>query len=189
MNKKAILPLVIIGAALLAVGIYVKISLDNLDGDINKTKELSAVILDNFKGDKSVRDYPYQPSELGWGTEYLILKEGGYEDGINVTYTEDFNEKLGTLNKFPGETAKGVVIIGSDMVEKGEYKSRLGDDKKAYQQNYILRYFDLTKKAVIAQDTLYGDNPASTKRLNDAGIGGGLPSDDAVVNAIKKRLP
>lgn len=188
MNKKTIIPLAIIVAALLAVGIYVKISLDNLDGDIDKTKQLSNTILDHFKGNKSVKDYPYQPSNVNWKADYLVLKEGGYEDGINITYSTDFNEKFGIDGSFPGDASKGVVIIGYDMVEKGEYKSKLSKNEKAYQRNYIIRYFDLAKKAVIAQDTLYGDDPASTKRLNDAGVGGGLPSDDAVVNAIKKRV-
>ncbi|MEG0851196.1 MAG: hypothetical protein RSD71_11630 [Flavobacterium sp.] len=188
MNKKTLIPLTIIVGALVAVGIYVKVSLDNLDEDIDKTKELSAVILDNFKGNKSIQDYPFQPSEVNWNTDYLILKEGGYEHGINITYSSDFNEKLGSTNKFPGDNVKGVVIIGYDMVEKGEYKSKIGDDTKAYQRNYIIRYFDLNKKVVIAQDTLYGDDPASTKRLNDAGVGGGLPSDDEIMNSIKKRV-
>lgn len=188
MNKRTIIPLTIIVAALVAVGIYVKISLDNLDGDIEQTKQLSNNILNHFKGDKSVKDYPYQPSTVDWKADYLVLKEGGYEAGINITYTKDFNEKLGTEANFPGDKAKGLVVIGYDMVEKGEYKSKLGNDEKAYQRNYIIRYFDLSKKAIIAQDTLYGDDPASTKRLNDAGVGGGLPSDDDIVNSIKKRL-
>jgi len=188
MNKKTIIPLGIIVAALVAVGIYVKVSLDNLDEDIDKTKKLSNTILDHFKSSKSVKDYPYQPSPVNWKTDYLVLKEGGYEDGINITYKVDYNEKLGTVGNFPGDKVKGLVVIGYYMVEKGEYKSKLGNDEKAYQRNYIVRYFDLAKETVIAQDTLFGDDPASTKRLNDAGVGGGLPSDDALLNSIKKRL-
>ena|SRR6218665_2331609 len=184
-KKQTIIIIGVLVAVTLGILLWVNQQLNNIDEDKNKTLQLSPTILNNFKDNKTVYDYPLQSSKPEWGNHYLVVENGGYDMGIN--YKTDWNEKLGTESNFPGKDVKGIIVIGMDMVEKGIYVGKFGQEDKAYQRNYIISYFDIYKKTVVARDTLYGEDPPLSKRTVGS-VAADFPSDKEVINSIKSRL-
>ena len=85
---------------------------------------------------------------------------------------------------FPGDNIKGLVILENYNVDFGKYEN---SHKTATQQNYILNYFDISSKTIVAKDTIYGDKPPKSIKASGAGIGN-LPEDEKVIEAINKRI-
>ncbi|WP_312187921.1 hypothetical protein [Sphingobacterium sp.] len=186
-NKKAIFLFVgMVLVATIGIGIWANRLLSNMEEDEAMTEQLSVRILDGFSDHTAIQKYPVQLAALDWGTNCLVLENGGAGD-LGVTYKSKWNEALGTTGNYPGDRIKGVVLLVMDMKEKGEYINKIGQNTKAYQRNYVINYVDLDKKAIIARDTLYGEEPPLVNRSAGSGAGD-FPSDSEVVNSIKERL-
>ncbi|MFD2553050.1 hypothetical protein [Sphingobacterium tabacisoli] len=186
-NKKSIF--ILIGLLVLStagIAIWAYSVLNGIEEDKEQTLKLSTKILDSFPNHTSIYKYPVSPSIPKWGNNYLIIENGGYDE-LGITYKAKWNEGLGTTSNFPGEQIKGLVVIAMDMQARGEYIGKLGQKDKAYQRNYIVSYFDLDKKTVIARDTLYGEEPPTTKRSTGSGAGA-FPTDQTVIDAISNRI-
>ena len=186
-NRQAIFIFVgIILVATIGIGIWAYRLLSDMDENQSKTEQLAPRILAGFGDHTAINKYPVQLAALDWGSNCLVLENGGTGD-LGITYKSKWNEALGTADNYPGEGVKGVVMIAMDMKEKGEYVNKIGQTDKAYQRNYIISYVDLDKKVVIARDTLYGEEPPLVNRSTGSGAGD-FPSDTAVINSIKGRL-
>lgn len=186
-NKKAIFTFVgLVLVAVLGIGIWAYRLLGNMEADQEKTEQLSSRILAGFGDHTAIYKYPVQLSAVDWGKSCLILENGGAGD-LGITYKEKWNEALGTVDNYPGDAVKGIVMIAMDMQEKGEYVNKIGQKDKAYQRNYIISYVDLDKEVVIARDTLYGEEPPLVNRSSGSGAGD-FPSDTEVIDSIKGRL-
>ena len=186
-HKKAIFTFVgLVLVATIAIGIWAKRVLGDMEEDQSKTEQLSSKILAGFSDHTAINKYPVQLAALDWGTNCLVLENGGAGD-LGITYKSKWNETLGTADNYPGENVKGIIMIAMDMKEKGEYVNKIGQKDKAYQRNYIVSYVDLDKKVIIARDTLYGEEPPLVNRSSGSGAGD-FPSDTVVINSIKGRL-
>ena len=186
-HKKAIFIVVgLVLVAAIAIGIWSNSVLGDMEEDQTKTEQLSSRILAGFGDHTAIYKYPVQLSAVDWGKSCLILENGGAGD-LGITYKEKWNEALGTIDNYPGDAVKGIVMIAMDMQEKGEYVNKIGQRDKAYQRNYIISYVDLDKKVVIARDTLYGEEPPLVNRSSGSGAGD-FPSETEVVNSVKSRL-
>lgn len=178
------------GIAIFSIGffIWVRYKLNKYEGDNNKSTELVSEIQQCFHR-QPLASYPFEEGIPSWGNDYLVLENMSATDEISVRYHSDWNEKLGTESNFPGENVRGLAIIEIDYIEVGEYVSKKGGIKsgKAIQRNYIINYFDMKKRAIIAKDTLIGDEPSETKGATGSGMGD-LPKDKLVVEAIKNRI-
>ncbi|TDQ72273.1 hypothetical protein [Sphingobacterium yanglingense] len=186
-NKKSIyilISLIVIAAA--GITIWGYSVLNNIENDKEQTLNLSKRILEYFPDHLSIYKYPVEPAKPTWQKDYLVIENGGHDE-LGITYKAKWNEKLGTAANYPGEDVKGLVVIAQDMLERGEYISKLGQKDKAYQRNYIISYFDMGNKVVVARDTLYGEEPPSNKRSTGS-VAGEFPTDQAVVDAISNRL-
>jgi hypothetical protein len=185
-NKKAIFTFVgLVLVAVIGIGIWAYRLLGNMEADQEKTEQLSSRILAGFGDHTAIYKYPVQLSAVDWGKSCLILENGGAGD-LGITYKEKWNEALGTVDNYPGDAVKGIVMIAMDMQEKESTSIRSVKDK-AYQRNYIISYVDLDKKVVIARDTLYGEEPPLVNRSSGSGAGD-FPSDTEVIDSIKGRL-
>ncbi|MEG0851192.1 MAG: hypothetical protein RSD71_11610 [Flavobacterium sp.] len=151
-----------------------------------KTSEIDSRIRQLFVSE-SIFDYPYQPEKVTWGNNYLLF-EGTASNGANIKYDMNWNEKLQTSANYPGKDVKGIIVLQTYFKEVGEYVNSSGVKiGTATQYNYVVNYFDMDKKTIIAKDTLYGDDPDSKIR-NSSGDLGDAPDDEVVLESIKKRL-
>lgn len=187
-NKQAILAfaaIMLIGS--IAIYIWSSNLMAGVEEDDEKSKNISTQIQNLFSKQK-IEDYPITPAEAKWQGKFLVL-EDVYTDNIAMRYSTKWNEKLGTQQNFPGDDAKGIVMITNWIKEEGSFERVLGvpSDTKAVRHSYVISYLDIAKKAVVAKDTLLGGDPPSTIRRGQSGWGK-APEDDAVVQAIKKRL-
>ncbi len=186
-NKKSIFILIgLLVVSTLGIAIWAYSVLNGIEEDKEQTLKLSTRILNCFPSHTSIFNYPVSPSAPAWGNNYLVIENGGHDE-LGITYKAKWNEELGTASNFPGEQVKGLVVIAMDMQARGEYIGKLGQKDKAYQRNYVLSYFDLDKKTVIARDTLYGEEPPTSKRSTGSEAGA-FPTDQTVIDAISNRI-
>ncbi|WP_121964650.1 hypothetical protein [Myroides sp. N17-2] len=142
-----------------------------------KTDHLSQNVTKLF----SNRDVPipYSPSTIKWNGKYIILDT---DRQLNkATYKLLWNEDFELSENYPGENLNGLVLVESTNEIVGEYVNDLfsnSTDNKpkksfgnAYQCNYVIHYYDYNKQAIIARDTLIGEEPPQHKKRSESGYG------------------
>jgi hypothetical protein len=167
----------------LIFGFWVYYKINSFKENEEKTTKLSQKIKNLFENRNDITDYPYQQTNTNWKKNYLVL-ENFHTNNLNVAYNKDWNEKMQTEQNFPGNNIKGLVILENYNVDFGKYEN---SHKTATQQNYILNYFEIKSKTIVAKDTIYGEEPPQSIGASGAGIGN-LPEDEKVIEAINKRI-
>jgi len=153
-----------------------------------KSANIAPAIHNLFSNNQSVDDYPYEPAKLNWNRKYLIL-ENRYSDTMSAVYSTKWNKILDVDKNFPGNDAKGIIMVALVIDNEGTYKNTFGGDthKSAMRQSYVISYLDIAQQKVLARDTLRGEDPPEYVGRNDSGLGD-APDEDLVVSTIQKRL-
>jgi len=178
----------ILAIATIAIYFWATNLLKGVEEDDRKSATIAPAIRNIFSQSHHIDDYPYQPAAPEWEGNYLIL-ENTYSDSMSVRYSAKWNELLGSDKNFPGKEAKGVVIIETKVDIEASFEGTLGipTDTKAMRRSYIISYFDIARKAILARDTLVGEDPPKTIRRGQSGAGA-APADDLVLRKIKQRI-
>lgn len=161
---------------------------------IQENKELSLQIPESIKlmfEETNIDDYRYLPQDIDWQNRYLLLDLTG-----DLIYNKERNEKLGTAKYFPNEKINGLVIIKHETKTIGYYKKDKNDSdissQRAYQHYYAVSFFDLSKRIVVAQDTIWGEEPKERKRSGENQHGiiptSELPDENKLITVIKSRI-
>lgn len=166
------------------VGTYFWLSdlVKTAEEDQKKSATIAPAIQNLFSDNQHIDEYPYQPAKPDWNGKFLIL-ENRYSDKMSAMYSTKWNEMLDTEKYFPGNDAKGVVMVAYVSNDEGIYDNH----KTATRQSYVISYLDIAQQKVLARDTLRGEDPPVTIRGTESGLGD-LPDEDLVVSTIQKRL-
>ncbi len=128
---------------------------------IKENKELSKQIpsyIHDFFDKKSASDYPLSPMKPNWKGRYLL-----FDEFANLSYNKKRNEELNTHKYFPNEEINGLVLVKPERKILGYYKSKDSDVEnsanEAYQEFYVISYFDIKTETLIARDTIWGALP------------------------------
>lgn len=153
-----------------------------------KSANIAPAIHNLFSNNQSVDDYPYEPEKPEWNGKFLVL-ENRYSDTMSAIYSTKWNEILDTDKNFPGNDAKGIVMVALVVENEGAYKNTFGADtsKSAMRQSYVISYLDIAQQKVLVRDTLRGEDPPEHVGRSDSGLGD-APDEDLVVSTIQKRL-
>lgn len=173
---------VIIGGSTIGAFFWFSNLVKTMEEDQKKSATIAPAILNLFSNNQHVDEYPYEPSKPNWNGKFLIL-ENRYSDKMSAMYSTKWNELLDTDKYFPGNDAKGVVMVAYVSNDEGTYDNH----KTATRQSYVISYLDIAQQKVLARDTLRGEDPPATIRGTESGLGD-LPDEDLVVNTIQKRL-
>lgn len=186
----AIILLVVLILGGLTVGAYFWVSdmMKSAAEVEEKSANIASAIHNLFSNNQSVDDYPYESANPEWNGKFLVL-ENRYSDTMSAIYSTKWNEILDTDKNFPGNDAKGIVMVALVVENEGTYKNTFGGDtsKSAMRQSYVISYLDIAQQKVLARDTLRGEDPPEHVGRNDSGLGD-APDEDLVVSTIQKRL-
>lgn len=174
---------VIIGGSTIGAFFWLSDLVKTAEEDQKKSATIAPAILNLFSNNQYIDEYPYEPSKPDWNGKFLIL-ENRYSDKMSAMYSTKWNEVLDTDKYFPGNDAKGIVMVALIIDKEGTYEN---SSRTAMRQSYIISYLDIAQQKVLARDTLRGEDPPATIRGTESGLGD-LPDEDLVVSTIQKRL-
>lgn len=194
MKKNLVVGFILLLVLVLSVGgyLWLQSKFKEYAEDGTRTLSLSPHILDNFKNGVCINDYPFVQENITWDS-YLVLEDFVLEP-YTVRYISLWNTTLQTEKYLPGDNVQGIVTIRSGDQEleqdaiieilETEFKK---EDLKAFRRYSVLQYFDISRKTILARDTIWGKMP--DKESIQTGLGyGKFPKNKDVVKAITKRV-
>lgn len=186
MKKALIIGLIVILAATGVTVYWFLQKVNEVDKNVELSKQIPKQVSDLFYR-ASTQSYPYTPQAVNWGKKYFLLDEDA-----PITYNAKRNEALGTNINFPSGAIDGLVMVRTGSKSFGPYLNSSGQEtgQEAIQIYYVVNYFDLKQKAILARDTIWGEEPKLNKRASEDqhGLWSGHPNEEELIESIKKRL-